>query len=217
MLETAPVLRSCMKRSNESADASPFAAPVDYSVHGSVQSVVNGALKGGCMESTLALEGAAPELAAQTKSLLVRDVGQLWDVEYLIPGVNLPDLSGSNVDVSYHYQFGGFGPTQRRLSVVSDRGASIHQADGGDLGDLVGLPVMLTQGAAICSSIAMCGDWQRYDMNASVGDFSTVVTHGGTARVGEFLVVHGGYAEQTSPNSSCPDYFVADVHVAVVK
>lgn len=42
------------------------------------------------------------------------------------------------------------------------------------------------------------------------------VAHGQTAMFGPWVVVHGGYKEQTSANSACADWFVADVHVAIL-
>jgi hypothetical protein len=58
------------------------------------------------------------------------------------------------------------------------------------------------------------------------GDFVTNVPHGATTTAffpgpkgenAEYTVVHGGYAEQTSPNTRCPDWFVADVHVGIIR
>src|SRR6185503_1854217 len=116
----APVLRSCMRPFGEPTDA--FGPEgIDYSIHGNVMSVGHGTLEGGCMADVIKYEANAPELAAQTVSLLVSDGSRTWDVEYLIPGTKLPDMEGAVVTVSYHHEFGGFGPIQNRLSVVNEK------------------------------------------------------------------------------------------------
>jgi hypothetical protein len=215
---TAPVLRSCMQPFGETPAPPTYGEPVDLSAHGTVKSMTNGALEGGCMESLLKLEGAGPELAAQTTSLLVYDgLGKGWDIEYLVPVLNPADFTGAVVDVKYHYRFGGFGPTERQLSVVGNSGQAIYQAEGGDVKQLTGLPVQLSRGEAVCSTQDTCGNWQRYNLLATTANVSAMVGHGGVAQVGDYYIVHGGYAEQTSSNTSCADWYVADVHVGIVR
>jgi hypothetical protein len=42
------------------------------------------------------------------------------------------------------------------------------------------------------------------------------VAQGETGRLGPWVIVHGGYAEQTSATTACADWSVADVHVAIL-
>ena len=80
----------------------------------------------------------------------------------------------------------------------------------------------MSRGDAVCSTADMCGDWRRYNITVGgLGGPLTEVPHGATQTITlpgtQYTVVHGGYAEQISPSSTCADWFVADVHVGMVR
>ena len=78
------------------------------------------------------------------------------------------------------------------------------------------LPLLLSRGSASCSASEQCGSYERYSLVA-VDPLSMTTLSLGHGQVGTFAqweVVHGGYEAQTS-TGMCPDWFVADVHVAI--
>lgn len=105
----------------------------------------------------------------------------------------------------------------RRLIVATESGVAIYVGEGGDISQLVGVPVPLTRGAAICKTDDTCGTWERYDLSATTATTTTAIAHGASSKVGDYFIVHGGYAQQTTANTTCADWFVADVHVAAVR
>ena len=185
-----------------------------------VQSEIVGALEGGCLEQSLMLQKNGPELSGQVMSWTISDGSRLWDVEVVVEGSKIPSLGGQKVSLNYFYQFGGFGPTRRELSVATLQSPShgVWTAEGSDLPYLGKLPLVLSRGSATCTVNEQCGSYERYDLGAF--DPLTMVTvslvHSQTAAFGPWVLVHGGYEEQTSMGSMCNDWFVADVHVAIL-
>jgi len=76
--------------------------------------------------------------------------------------------------------------------------------------------LLLSQGQVACSATEQCGSYARYDIAAAdpLSMKLVTVSHGQTSKFGPWVVVHGGYEAQTS-TGMCPDWFVADVHVAI--
>ena len=89
-------------------------------------------------------------------------------------------------------------------------------ASGGSVSDLGNVPLTFRQGAAICAQHDTCGDWNRYDLEVLDNGGWTRLPHGATLTLGGYRVIHGGVAEQVSA-AGCPDWYVADVHVAVIR
>lgn len=186
-----------------------------------ITSEISGALQGGCLESLLEPLANGPELSFQAMSWIVADGVRKWDVEAVVEGNKIPSLgSGQKVSLSYVYEFGGFGPTRRELSLVTQMSPShgVWTAEGGDLPELGNLPLSLRRGKSVCTTSEQCGSYDRYDIRATdpISMKMLSVSHGQTATFGPWAIVHGGYEQQTSPNSACADWFVADVHVAIL-
>jgi len=178
-----------------------------------------GSLEGGCLEPLLRDQANGPELVGQVMSWTVSDGSLSWDVEVVVEGEQVPSLVGQRVSLDYIYEPGGFGPTHRELSLVSRMSPShgVWIAEGGDLDELKGLPFQLDRGGSVCAANGSCGDYERYDITATdpLTMASLLVPHGQSTRFGPWLVKHGGYAEATGPGQ-CLDWFVADVHVAIL-
>jgi hypothetical protein len=175
---------------------------------------------GGCLEPLLNLQANGALLSAQALSWTVTAGNRSWDVEALADGNPLPSLLGQKVSVSYSYGFGGFGPTRRQLSVVTEMSPShgVWIAEGGDLPQLGKLPLLLWQGQVVCMATEQCGSYNRYDIGATdpLSMKMVQVSYGQTGRLGAWVIVHGGYEEQTSASSACADWFVADAGVAIL-
>ena len=188
--------------------------------NGVVIGELTGVVEGGCLEPLLRLQANGPELSAQAKTWTISGGGRAWDVEVVVEGQQIPSLVGQKVSLSYDYQFGGFGPTRRELSVATLMSLShgVWIAEGGDLPELGKLPLLLSQGNIACSASEQCGGYARYDINATdpLSMKTVPISHGQTGRFGPWVIVHGGYEEQTSAATSCLDWFVADVHVAIL-
>jgi hypothetical protein len=212
---TPPVVLGCAQPQGMVVDPT---APVSLSATGTVVVAKRGVPAGGCLEPLLQNRTNGPELAAQATSFTVRNGTQAWVVETVVEGHMLPDLIGEKVKVRYDYKFGGFGPTLRVLALASlnSRSHGIWVAEGGDLPELGGLPLILTRGGPVCSSAEPCGSYQRYDIVATdpLTMTGTNVPHAQSAAFGPWNVIHAGYAEQTMAGM-CPDWFVADVKVAI--
>lgn len=212
----APVVLGCVQQVGKPFD--PNFSGV-YVPEGQVTFELAGALEGGCLEPLLALQANGAALSAQAMSWTISDGKQQWDVEAVVEGNKIPSLGGQRVSLRYAYKFGGFGPTNRELSVVSRMSPShgVWVFEAGDLPELARMPLALSRGAATCSTNEECGKYERYDLAATdpLSMKTLDVAHGQTARFGPWVVVHGGYEEQTSAGG-CPDWFVADVHVAIL-
>jgi hypothetical protein len=218
-LSAAPRVLSCVQEFGQPTDqleAVTVSAP-----NAVITSEVLGTLGGGCLEPLLNLQTDGLELSARAMSWIVADGMRKWDVEAVVEGSELPRLgSEQKVSLSYVYQFGGFGPTRRELSLVTLASAShgIWTAEGGDLSQLGKTPLSLARGEAECATSEQCGSYERYAILATdpLSKKMLTVAHGQTATVGPWVIVHGGYEEQTSTTSTCSDWFVADVHVAIL-
>jgi len=217
-LPAAPVVLGCAQELGIEVDPSapaPVAVPL-----ADVSAEEPRARPGGCLEPLLDLQTAGPALFAQAVSWTVTTGDRSWDVEAVVEGNKLPSLLGQKVSVSYAYEFGGFGPSHRQLSVVTKLSPSygIWIAEGGDLPELGELPLLLSQGDAVCSTAGQCGSYSRYGIGATDPLSMRLVTvaHGQTGRLGPWVIVHGGFEEQTSTSSPCSDWFVADVHLAIL-
>ena len=182
---------------------------------------VAGALKGGCLERELqSLGNNGPSLAAQAVSWKVSSGNALYDVEALVEGQKLPSLLNEKVSLEYIYKFGGFSPSYRELHLASLASTShgVWTAEGADLSQLGQLPLLLERGMVACAASEPCGSYERYGLTAM--DRATMklvnVGHGETSTLGPWVVVHGGYAEQTSAGTMCADWFVADIRLAIL-
>jgi hypothetical protein len=218
-LSTAPSVLSCVQEFGKPTD--PLAPVTVSAPNAEITSEVSGALGGGCLEPLLKLQTNGPALSAQAMSWIVADGVRKWDVEVVVEGSKIPSLGGGQkVSLSYLYQFGGFGPTRRELSVVTQMSPShgVWTAEGGDLPQLGNMPLPLARGKSLCTTSEQCGSYERYDIRATdpLSMKMLTVSHGQTAVFGPWVIVHGGYEEQTSENSACADWFVADVHVAIL-
>ena len=217
-LPAAPVVLGCAQELGVAVD--PNAAASVSVPDGSVTEQETHAHAGGCLEPLIKLQANGPALSAQAVSWSITFGNRSWDVEAVAEGSRFPSLLGERVSVSYSYEFGGFGPTRRELSVVTKLSPSrgVWIAEGGDLGQLGKLPLLLSQGQIACSATEQCGSYNRYDIAATdpLSMKTIAVPHGQTSSFGEWVIVHGGYAEQTSAGTSCADWFVADVHVAIL-
>jgi hypothetical protein len=215
-LPPAPVVLGCVQEVGKPQD--PNLASV-FVADGQVTLEVPGALEGGCLEALLGLRANGPSLAAQAISWTITSGNRSWDVEAVVEGNKVPSFGGQRVTLSYTFEFGGFGPSRRQVSVVSTMSPShgVWIEEGGDLPQLGELPLELSRGASACSTTEQCGSYQRYEIAATdpLSMKTFAVAHGQTARFGPWVVVHGGYEEQTTAGT-CPDWFVADVHVAIL-
>jgi hypothetical protein len=217
-LSTAPSVLGCVQEFGKPTDPSDtvtVSAP-----NAEITSEVSTWLNGGCLEPLLRQQTNADALLAQSVSWIVADGTRKWGVEAVVEGSKIPSLgSGQKVSLTYVYEPGGFGPTRRELSLVTQMSAShgIWTAEGGDLLQLANMPLSLARGKSLCTTSEQCGSYERYDIRATDPLTMKMLTvpHGQTAMIGPWLIVHGGYEEQTSA-SSCPDWFVADVHVAIL-
>jgi hypothetical protein len=218
-LSIAPSVLSCVQEFGKPTDA--FADVTVSAPNAEITSEVSGLLVGGCLEPLLKLQPNGRELSAQAMSWIVADGVRKWGVEAVVEGSRLPSLgNGQKVSLSYLYEFGDFGPTRRELSLVTQMSPShgIWTAEGGDLPELGNMPLSLTRGKSLCTTSEQCGSYERYDIRATdpLSMKMLTVAYGQTAMFGPWVVVHGGYEEQTSANSMCADWFVADVHVAIL-
>lgn len=217
-LSSAPSVLSCVQEYGKPSD--PVAALTVSAPDAVITSEVSGSLGGGCLEPLLKLQPNGPALSAQAVSWIVADGVQKWDVEAVVEGSKIPSLGGGQkVSLSYAYQFGGFGPTRRELSLVTKMSPShgVWTAEGGDL-PVGNMPLSLARGKSLCTTSEQCGSYDRYDIRATepLSMKMLTVSHGQTATLGPWVIVHGGYEEQTSTNSMCADWFVADVRVAIL-
>jgi hypothetical protein len=216
LVPPAPVMLSCVRELGTVMDPS---VPVNVSVpNAEISSEVVGALEGGCLEPLLRLQTNGPALSGQAMSWTISDGKRLWDVEAVVENNKIPSLQGQKVSLSYLYQFGGFGPSRRELSVVSQMSAShgVWIAEGGDVPQLGKLPLLLSRGSVNCSASEQCGTYERYSLVAfdPLSMITASLGHGQTGSFAQWVIVHGGFEEQTSAGM-CPDWFVADVHVAI--
>jgi hypothetical protein len=188
--------------------------------NGQISGETVGLLDGGCLEPLLAEQKNGPALSAQTMSFTVTDGNQEWVVEVVVEGNQLPSLGGQKVSLTYFHEPGEFGPTRRELSMVTLTSPShgIWTSEGADLTELGNPPLHLSRSKAVCSTSEECGSYERYDIDAAEPlTMRTVnVPHGQSGSLGPWVIVHGGYAQQTSENSPCSDWYVADVRVGIL-
>jgi hypothetical protein len=214
----APVLLACVRE-----HGAPVAPEADMSLAVPMAQVTGesfGALEGGCLDPLLEYETNRAALSAQATSWTVTDGGRAWDVEFVVEGNEVPNLMGQSVSLSYSYQYGEFSPTLRHLSMttLSSPSHGLWIAEAGDLPDFGELPLLLSRGPVACSSCDDCGGYEGYEISASDPlSMETVhLEHARSGVLGPYIIVHGGYRQQTSTTSPCSDWFVADVHVAIL-
>jgi hypothetical protein len=217
-LPPAPSVLSCAQEFGNPTD--PFTPVTVSAPNAEITSEVSGVATDGCLAPLLKPLPNGSQLSAQARSWIVADGVRKWDVEVVVEGGKLPSLGGGQkVSLSYVYQAGGFGPTHRELSLVTQTSPShgIWTAEGADLPQLGNLPLSLARGKSLCATDEPCGSYERYDIRATdpLSMQTLTVPHGQTATIGPWVIVHAGYAEQTSATATCADWFVANVQVAI--
>jgi hypothetical protein len=218
----APVILAC---AHDLGTPIPLFPPFDtvtmVSVpNGQVSSETVGALEDGCLAPLLLGWPNKLALLAQATSWTVTEGDRVFVVEVVVEGNQMPSLDGQKVSLTYFHEPGEFSPTRRELSMVTLTSPThgVWMAEGGDLPELGNLPLQLSRSKTVCSRSAECGSYERYDIDAfePLTTSTVSVQHGQTSKLGPWDIVHGGYAEQTSDGGSCLDWFVADVHVAIL-
>jgi hypothetical protein len=196
-------------------DAGPF-TDIDRTIHGTVQSVMAYVPGGGCLASFLPNGEGHPDEGSPIALFVVDGSGVTWDVEYFMPSAFSPFFSGEAIDINYHYRFGGFSPSVRRLSASSGLYERVYVVQGGGIGDAVGAPVKLSASTIECVAYETCGSWQKQQIIASSENTSVVIPSGVTSFVGPYRVTNGGLLSTTSYSSTCADWSVEDFSVAVI-
>lgn len=218
----APVILAC---AHDLATPIPPFPPFDtvtrVSVpNGQVSSERVGALQDGCLAPLLLGWPNKVALLAQATSWTVTEGDRVFVVEVVVEGNQLPSLDGQEVSLTFFHEPGEFSPTRRELSMVTltNPAHGIWMGEGGDLSEIGNLPLQLSRSKTVCSTSEECGSYERYDIDAvePLTTSTVSVPHGQTSKLGPWDIVHGGYAEQTSDGGSCLDWFVADVHVAIL-
>jgi len=215
---SAPVVLACVREVGQAFDLEeqialsvPEAQVVEERI---------GVMKGSCLEPFLRRSQNGLSVAERAKTFRVAAGDRSWDVEIAVEGGDIPSLQGQTVSLSYSYEPEDFSPTLLHLSLVtlSSRSRGIWVAQGGELADLEDLPLQLSRGGVACSGSDDCLRYEGYDIGAAEAPSGPTlnVPYGHAATLGPWVVVHGGYSEQTSVVAACADDFVADVHVAIL-
>lgn len=218
----APVILAC---AHDLATPIPPFPPFDtvtrVSVpNGQISSERVGALEDGCLAPLLLGWPNKLALLAQATSWTVTEGDRVFVVEVVVEGNQLPSLDGQEVSLTFFHEPGEFSPTRRELSMVTltNPAHGIWTAEGGELSELGNLPLQLSRSKTVCSTSEECGSYERYDIDAvePLTTSTVSVPHSQSASLGPWAIVHGGYAEQTSDDGPCADWYMADVSVAIL-
>jgi hypothetical protein len=122
------------------------------------------------------------------------------------------------VHLTAAYTFGEFGPDVGVVSLTSE-GGGIHALveEAGSVDTLPSSIVTVTEGDVRCTEDDGCGVFSKYDMDVAVGDETVTVRYGEEAALEGGRVVSGGLERAAEDQGDvCPDWFVANVTLALV-
>jgi hypothetical protein len=140
-----------------------------------------------------------------------------WDVEYEVPANIVTWKAGQHIDVAYTQNGGGWSPLVSSLTLNHGQAVDVYVGIGGGGYDLSDVPLTFRQGPAICFEREACGNWSGYDLEVKDTSGWARLPYGSTTSVGGYVVVHGGMAEQLTADSSCADWYISYVRVAVLR
>jgi len=214
---SAPVVVACVRETGQVFDLEeqiklsvPEAQVVEERI---------GVMKGSCLEPFLRRARTALAVADRAKTFRIAAGDRSWDVEIAVEGSDIPSLEGQTVSLSYSYHPEDFSPTLMHLGLatLSNPARGVWVAQGGELVELQDLPLQLSRGGVACSGSDDCLRYDGYEIHVmqAPGEPTLNVPYGQAATLGPWIVVHGGYLEQTSVIEACADAFVADVNVAI--
>jgi hypothetical protein len=168
-------------------------------------------------QPTRAYANATPEIVVLTVRAETDAGATDWDVEYQVPTNLVTWKVGQHLDVAYSMSGGGFSPTLSSLTLNIGQAVDVYIGIGGHDYDLSDVPLTFRQGAAVCRQHDPCGDWAGYDLEVKDTNGWTRVPYGATTSLGGYTIVHGGMAEELSAVTTCADWYVSRVRVAVLR
>jgi hypothetical protein len=211
----APTLGSCVQPVGGWRDGSAIDVKRSVEFGGTIISVAKGPVANGCFTSP------SVDASSEIVALIVRasaDGGTAdWNVEYQVPSNGVNWTVGENIQVAYARSGGGWVPVVTSLILNFGQAVDVYIGSGGKVSDLGTVPFTFRQGASVCVQHHMCGDWADYDLEFKDTSGWIRVPYGATTTLGTYRIIHGGLAEQLTASSTCADWYVADVHVAVMR
>jgi len=212
-----PVVDSCVQPVGGWTDVPPYGTNATRSVklRGTLTAIAQGPVTGGCF-------GTYVDTSSPIVVLSVRADGDAsainWDVEYQAPAYTVPLTVGQPIDVTYSESGGGWSPIVSSLILGSTQSPSVYIGLSGTVAGLVGAPLGFRQGSAICLQHDTCGDWSRYELEASdASGLTEIIRYGDTTEFAGYRISHGGVSYTLSLSTKCADWYVADARVAVFK
>jgi hypothetical protein len=189
-------------------------SPRSVRLNGTITAIAKGPVPGGCL---LPSAEANSEIVALSVRTTTDATPADWDVEYQVPANNVVWTVGERVDVAYTRSAGGWSPTGSSLILNFGQAVDVYIGTGGTVADLGDVPMTFRRGSAICLQREQCGDWFGYDLEVKDTNGWTRVPYGSTTSIGGYRIIHGGMSEQLAPSTTCKDWYVSDVQVAVLR
>jgi len=213
-LPAPPAIDSCVQPAGGWGTVPPGSGSLSAKFGGTITAVTQGPVAGGCLQpgSNATSEVVVLSVHADTDASAAE-----WDVEYQVPTNITTWKVGEHIDVAYALNGGGWSPTVSSLTLNFGQAVDVYIGTGGQAADLSDVPLTFRQGSAICLEHDTCGDWSGYALEVKVANGWVQVPYGGTTGVGGYMGIHGGMAEQLTSSSSCMDWYVSRVRVAVLR
>ncbi len=140
--------------------------------------------------------------------LVDEETSEGWTVQIRSPGRAPTVEVGEVVDAEFSSVFGEFGPSSSRGEVRDGAGERLFWwgADGAlsELSPPSGIVLTLGESAGIGED--GCGEWEGFDLEATVDGESASVAYAGQAEVGAVLVTNAGLRSEVQ-ETECMDYY----------
>jgi hypothetical protein len=162
-----------------------------------------------------------PEHPEQFRYLRVSASGHRWTVAMRdVKGFGVRD--GAQVDLHLAYEWGGFSPEQRALSIRVDGQLAFFYGLGGEVASLpIPSELRVAQGAALCRTDGECGSWSSFQLEVAEASATAeqVLAPGESKQVGPYEVTHDGDDQQVPGvgDRGCADWFVSRSELLVVR
>ena len=213
-LPAPPTLDSCVQPAGGWPDGPSYYTARSAKLSGTITAVAKGPMTGGCIQSSAGVTSDIVVLSVRANT----DAGATdWDVEYQVPANIVTWTVGEHIDVAYAKTAGGWSPIVSSLTLNFGQAVDVYIGSGGQAADLSDVPLTFRQGSAICLKHDTCGDWSGYDLEVKAPDGWTRIPYGANTDISGYRIIHGGMAEQLSSSSSCADWYVSNVRVAVLR
>jgi hypothetical protein len=213
-LPKVPTVGLCVQPVGGWQDGASITGQRSVQLGGTISAVAKGPVTGGCFQSA---GDATSEIVALTVQASTDAGATDWNVEYQVPANPVVWTVGEHIDVAYTRRGGGWSPEISSLTLNFGQAVDVYVGSGGVVTDLGDVPLTFRPGAAICLQHDTCGDWSGYDLEVKDTSGWTRVPYGTTTSIGGYRIVHGGVSEQLSSTTTCMDWYIADVQVAVLR